>query len=61
MSDYYQCVVCDKDVPDYEPVMCCNGRECGCYGLPVEPCVCSQKCWDVLINRAFMKTKEAEK
>ena len=42
--DWDQCVVCEKKVPDYEPVMCCNGYMCGCYGEPVEPCFCSTEC-----------------
>lgn len=25
---------------DYEPEYCCDGRECGCYGLPVNPMFC---------------------
>jgi len=38
------CLICGKPVPDYEPKMCCDGRECGCHGLPIEPCVCSKEC-----------------
>ncbi|KKN18990.1 hypothetical protein LCGC14_0950390 [marine sediment metagenome] len=42
MSD--QCIICQKEVPDYEPEMCCSGQECACLGRPIEPCVCSQEC-----------------
>ena len=44
------CAICNKPMPDWEPEICCNGLECGCKGLPIEPCICSQKCsnaaWD---------------
>ena len=40
----YDCLICGKPVLDYEPQMCCSGRECGCMGQPVEPCVCSIEC-----------------
>ena len=48
MSEHYKdyCMVCGKEVDDYKPRYCCNGRECGCQGLPVEPCVCSKECED---------------
>ncbi|MFV1457762.1 hypothetical protein [Bacillus mycoides] len=38
--------VCDgcgfitKVEKDYEPKMCCNGYECGCFGMPIEPVFC---------------------
>lgn len=38
------CVVCGAPVYDYKPKMCCNGSECGCKGLPLEPCTCSKDC-----------------
>ncbi len=46
------CLVCQK-LTDYEPEMCCSGTiqdECGCMGQPLEPCVCSQECFDELLN-----------
>ena len=42
----YPCMVCGKPMPDYEPQGCCDGRECGCMGLPIEPPICSEECWD---------------
>ena len=45
------CMICKKEVPDYEPEYCCNGQECGCYGEPLMPCICSEKCKDVLLAR----------
>ena len=50
------CWCCKKPMPDWEPQMCCNGRECGCYGKPIEPPLCSKKCWELGMggyNRRF--------
>lgn len=50
-SDNIQtCLICQKPVPDYEPQMCCSGRECGCMGQPTEPCLCSKECGDALFD-----------
>jgi len=46
----YECLICCKPVPDYDPGFCCNGYECGCIGQPTEPCVCSDDCADALYN-----------
>ena len=40
------CIVCGKEMPDYEPKMCCDSFDCGCGGLPVEPAICSERCYD---------------
>lgn len=40
----WKCFVCGVDVPDYEPEYCCDGRECGCMGMPIEPPLCSKSC-----------------
>ena len=40
----YDCLMCEKEVLDYEPQMCCSGHDCGCMGQPVEPCLCSIEC-----------------
>jgi hypothetical protein len=44
------CLICKKPVPDYIPQMCCDGRECGCMGMPVNPCICSDQCYDAVMN-----------
>jgi len=41
------CEVCGVFVEGFEYRMCCDGRECGCMGKPVEPCICSEKCWGI--------------
>ena len=39
------CEVCHKFVEGFEYKGCCSGRECGCMGRPIEPCICSEECW----------------
>ena len=46
----YYCELCQKPVLDYEPIYCCNGWQCGCHGMPQEPCICSNRCWDALMD-----------
>jgi len=41
------CIVCGTEI---EVRMCCSGRDCGCMGQPVEPPICSEKCYDELMN-----------
>jgi len=52
MSDLYDlpCLICQKIVKDYDPMMCCDGFECGCMGQPTEPCICSEKCGKALMT-----------
>lgn len=45
-----KCIVCSKPI-DYEPEYCCDGRFCGCMGMPIDPPVCSQECWDKFSRR----------
>lgn len=42
------CLICKKPVPDFVPQYCCSGMNCGCGGLPVNPCICSDECEDAL-------------
>jgi hypothetical protein len=41
------CIVCGKEI---EVKMCCSGYDCGCMGQPTEPPVCSDVCYDELMN-----------
>lgn len=43
----YFCWCCKKKMPDWKPQYCCNGRECGCMGQPIEPPLCSAECWEL--------------
>jgi hypothetical protein len=47
---YYNCLICQRPVEDYEPEMCCSGSGCGCMGQPTEPCICSKKCAGALFK-----------
>lgn len=29
-------------ISGYKPEMCCDGRFCGCYGLPINPVFCNE-------------------
>ena len=46
------CEVCGKEFEGPEPVFCCNMFDCGCQGLPLEPIVCSEECYDKLVNKS---------
>ncbi len=48
--DVIHCVICGRPLPDYEPMFCCSGHECGCMGLPTNPQVCSQKCYNACMD-----------
>lgn len=44
MSESWKCMECGTTI-EYDPEYCCDGRECGCMGLPIEPPLCGN-CWD---------------
>lgn len=44
MIEPYPCEICGAPAADYEPKMCCDGRECECGGQPIDPCLCSTEC-----------------
>lgn len=44
------CLINIKVPKDYVPEYCCDGRECGCMGLPNNPMLC-----DVCEEKAFGK------
>jgi hypothetical protein len=41
------CIVCNQEM---QIKTCCNGFECGCMGQPLEPPVCSNDCYEKVIN-----------
>ena len=46
MEKYY-CTICGKYLgDDYDPMMCCSGRDCACMGLSTNIPVCSKKCYN---------------
>lgn len=57
MIDFTKCFICKQPVEGYEPVYCCSGHECGCFGLPTEPPLCDKpEC----VQRVFGKPDHAE-
>lgn len=44
---------CNNEIP--EPQYCCNGFDCGCQGLPIDPPFCSNECYE-----AYLKEKRNE-
>lgn len=55
------CLICGKSVLDYEPEMCCDGRECGCMGQPTNPCVCSKECGAAVFDYIGLPFEERRK
>ena len=41
------CMVCGVEYYGPEPQMCCSGRECGCMGMPIDPIICSEECYNI--------------
>lgn len=45
----FNCMNCGENFwSSYKVEICCDGRGCGCMGLPIEPVVCSEKCFNEL-------------
>lgn len=44
------CMSCKKEFFSQDPQYCCNSSMCGCMGQPVEPVVCSEECYNKLVN-----------
>jgi hypothetical protein len=47
-----RCCVCGDDLGEIHLQACCDGAECACMGLPIEPPCCSYWCTWVLMNEA---------
>lgn len=45
------CMTCGNLFLGPEPQTCCSGRDCGCMGQPIEPIVCSEECYNNLLNK----------
>ena len=54
MDEKFYCWNCGK-VEIAEPVGCCDGRECGCQGLPIDPPFCSGKCQDEYYSKDLIE------
>jgi len=54
----FNCVVCGKPF-EFEAKYCCDGNACGCYGLPIDPPICSDECYEKAgYYKAARTTKE---
>lgn len=53
------CLICQNEI---EVQMCCSGRDCGCMGLPIDPPICSDECYEIWDKqqRAFRALLEYE-
>jgi hypothetical protein len=40
------CIKCGIFVDGHDNHMCCNSFDCGCMGMPTNPCFCSEKCYN---------------
>lgn len=55
----WKCRACGKQVEvedDYEPQMCCSGRDCGCMGMEVNPVFCDE-CEEKIFGKREGKPK----
>ena len=55
------CFFCGKEVANYKPEYCCSGTDegvpsCGCRGLPINPCICNDECWNNLLEYGNIET-----
>ena len=58
----HKCMICRKPMPDnYKPEMCCNGQMCACRGVPIEPIVCSDECWNAIMDNIGLPFDERRK
>jgi len=51
------CETCGTEI---EVRICCNSFDCGCMGLPVDPPVCSNECYDKLMEKIHGKKDNIE-
>ena len=54
------CIVCGEET-SYTPEFCCDGRECGCMGRPIEPPLCSKECEEAIFGGSFEEEMKREK
>jgi len=51
------CEICGTEI---ELQGCCSGFECGCMGQPVEPPVCSEKCYNTFFSKEYNDEKKSK-
>lgn len=45
----HTCMVCKEKYMGAPLMKCCDGKDCGCMGYPVDPPICSKECFDNII------------
>lgn len=53
-SNHYfelNCRICKENYMGEYPKGCCDGKECGCMGLPIDPAICSEECWKKFMDK----------
>lgn len=56
MTEKANCEICGKDIIVQ---MCCDGYQCGCMGLPIEPLICNNdRCWHSHMSKNFNNGKD---
>lgn len=51
------CDVCGYEI---EVNRCCSGYECGCMGMPTEPPICSEECYNTFMSKEYQDKKKTE-
>lgn len=54
----YKCIICGKPVIDYVPEFCCNGKDCSCCGLPIEPPICTEDCLSNFLKHKYARLRK---
>lgn len=56
----WNCDSCGNEIKvldSYEPEFCCDGRECGCYGRPINQMFCDD-CERIIWGKPIEQTKD---
>jgi hypothetical protein len=52
------CMICGNPFMSPPPKMCCSGGDCGCMDQPIDPIVCSNECYQKLMDNVSYFQKE---
>ena len=55
------CMSCGDEYLSEEPKYCCNGSDCGCMGMPIDPIICSIECYYELPMFNKLSAEEKQK
>lgn len=54
------CMICGSEFESEEPKYCCNGRDCGCMGMQLDPDICSNECYEKFRLEGLPKREPVE-